>query len=139
MKMSGVLAGVLVLGGVAVSGQAAAACTGNAMNQTQLSSTFSNNTVCAQRGSDRWQEYHQGTGSGNLIDWKMGPTHAVDPTKQVGTWSITGNGNGARLAYNYGSGGSYSYQVFDNGNGTYSFCNGAEMVVTRRANQGACP
>ena len=135
MKISGVMAGVLLLGGVGLAGQAAAACSGTALDVTQLSAKFSGNTVCAQRAGDRWQEYHQGTGSGDLIDWKMGPGHAVDPSKQVGTWSATSSG----LAYNYGSGGNYTYQVFDNNNGTYSFCNGAEMLVTVRSGQGACP
>lgn len=135
MKIRGVMVGVLLLGGVGLAGQAAAACAGTALDQTQLSNTFSNNTVCAQRGTDRWQEYHQGTGSGALIDWKKGPSDAVDPSKQVGTWSATSSG----LAYNYGSGGNYTYQVFDNNNGTYSFCSGAEMVVRVRSGQGACP
>ena len=135
MKISGVMTGVLLLGGVGLAGQAAAACSGTALDVTQLSAKFSGNTVCAQRAGDRWQEYHQGTGSGDLIDWKMGPGHAVDPSKQVGTWSATNTG----MAYDYGSGGQYTYQVFDNNDGTYSFCNGAEMAVTVRSGQGACP
>ncbi len=136
MKISSVVAGMLVLVGVVVSGQAAAGCSGTALDETQLNTTFSNNTVCAMRGADRWQEYHRV--GGDLIDFKMGPSHAVDPSKKVGTWSVTGSGTAARLAYDYGSGGSYTYQVFDN-NGTYSFCNGSEMVVTVRSGQGACP
>ena len=139
MKISNVIAGVLVLGGAVVAGPAAAACSGTALNETELSSKFSNNTVCAQRAPDRWQEFHQGTVGGALIDFKEGPSHAVDPSKQVGTWSVTGSGTNARLAYDYGSGGNYSYRVFDNNNGTYSFCNGAEMVVTVRSGQVACP
>jgi len=133
MKITSVMVGVLLLGGLGLAGQAAAVCSGSALDQTQLSTAFSGNTVCAQRAGDRWQEYHQVGGA--LIDSKMGPGHAVDPSKQVGTWSATSSG----LAYNYGSGGNYTYQVFDNNNGTYSFCNGAEMVVTVRSGQGACP
>ena len=133
MKITSVMVGVLLLGGLGLAGQAAAVCSGTALDAAQLSAAFSGNTVCAQRAGDRWQEYHQVGGA--LIDWKMGPGHAVDPSKQVGTWSATSSG----LAYNYGSGGNYTYQVFDNNNGTYSFCNGAEMLVTVRSGQGACP
>ena len=133
MKITSVMVGVLLLGGLGLAGQAAAVCSGSALDQTQLSTAFSGKTVCAQRAGDRWQEYHQVGGA--LIDWKMGPGHAVDPSKQVGTWSAMSSG----LAYNYGSGGNYTYQVFDNNNGTYSFCNGAEMLVTVRSGQGACP
>ena len=139
MKISGVMTGVLLLGGVGLAGQAAAVCSGTALDAAQLSAAFSGNTVCAQRAGDRWQEYHQGTGSGDLIDWKMGPGHGVDPSKQVGSWSVKLENANARLAYDYGSGGQYTYQVFDNNDGTYSFCNGAEMAVTVRSGQGACP
>ena len=53
MKISGVMAGVLLLGGVGLAGQAAAACSGTALDVTQLSAKFSGNTVCAQRAGDR--------------------------------------------------------------------------------------
>ncbi|MBP6726165.1 MAG: hypothetical protein KA132_02970 [Thauera sp.] len=134
MKISGVMTGVLLLGGVGLAGQAAAVCSGTALDAAQLSAAFSGNTVCAQRAGDRWQEYHQVGGA--LIDWKMGPGHGVDPSKHVGTWSATNTG----MAYDYGSGGRYTYQVFDNSNANYSFCkDGAEMAVTVRSGQGACP
>ena len=136
MHKLSILAGAFALAGAALPGHADAACTGNAMNHTQLNNVFVGNTVCAVRGTDRWQEFHRSDGA--LFDYKLGLTHPVDPTKQVGSWSITGTGNNARMEYNYGSGGTYSYQVFDAG-GAYSFCNGNEVHdATVRAGQVSC-
>jgi hypothetical protein len=77
-------------------------------------------TVCVARGAERWQEYH--AAGGDLIDYKRGPNHPVDPTKKVGTWSITGaqmldprsarpaRGEGPVLVHTYGST-SYGFAV----------------------------
>jgi hypothetical protein len=94
---------------VAFSGTAWAQCApGTRLNQTQLSSTFSGNTLCAQRGSDRWQEQHR-TG-GELWDYKLGADHQMDPTKKVGTWEISGTGANAVLVHTYGAT-SFSWEV----------------------------
>lgn len=124
--------------GVVGSGQALAACPANStMNHTELNSTFPGNTVCAVRGSNRWQEFHQADGA--LVDWKKGPADPVDPTKQVGSWSVNGTGANARMVYNYGSGGTYTYRVVSNGGGLYSFCNGDEVHdATVRPGQQSC-
>jgi hypothetical protein len=45
-------------------------------------------TFCVARGNERWQEFH--AESGELIDYKLGPGHPVDPTKTVGSWTVTG-------------------------------------------------
>jgi hypothetical protein len=111
-----------------ISGQATAApCDGpSRVTGAALSTLISGNTVCATRGADRWQEQHR-TG-GQLWDYKKGPTDPVDPTTQVGTWSISGN----NVTYSYMGEGpvpSYTYSV--HGSGTYSFCtrvNGSEIV-----------
>lgn len=136
MKTTQSIAILLALGSLTLSGQVIAACTGPSMNHTQLTNKFEGNTVCATRGNDSWQEYHQAGGA--LIDWKRGPNHKVDPSKQVGTWSIHGTGSNARLRYNYGSAGTFSYRVYDNGGGSYSFCDGGELPVTVRSGQVAC-
>lgn len=94
--------------------------TGNA-----LQTLINGNTVCATRGTERWQEQHR-AGS-QLWDYKRGPSDKVDPTKQVGTWVIAAN----NVTYSYTGGPSFTYSVHDNGNGTYSFCNapgGTEIV-----------
>ncbi|MFO1325810.1 MAG: hypothetical protein U1F56_00510 [Rubrivivax sp.] len=61
---------------------------------------ITNARVCASRGTDRWQEWHQS--GGPLFDWKLGPGHAMDPRKQVGTWTSS-NGANATVTHTYGS------------------------------------
>lgn len=125
MKICKLVLPLFALAGL--SGQVLAGCpagNGGYLNQTQLQTTFASKTVCAARGSDRWQEFHEGATSGALIDYKLGPDHKVDPSKKVGDWRIEGNGNAARLVHDYGSGGVYSYRVFGNGGNSYSLCNG---------------
>jgi hypothetical protein len=114
-------------------GNAYAACTGNTrLNAQQLGTTFVGKTVCATLGNDKWQEEHRGSGTtGELWDYKRGPGHAVDPTARVGTWTIVGTGNSAVMQHSYTGGGSYQYQVFNNGNGTYDFC-GPTVVPNAR-------
>lgn len=123
--------GVFVLAGLA--GQAMADCSGPSLNQVQLQNTLSGMTVCATRGDEQWQEQHQGSSGGALVDYKKGPSDPVDPSKEVGSWNISGTGTNAVVTYNYGSGGTYSYAVHDNEDGTYSFCGdstGEEIVAT---------
>ena len=75
-----------------------------------LRTLLTNKTVCAVRPpGERWQEFHSGS-SGPLIDYKLGPGHPVDPTKQVGTWSAS-NGVNADVTYNYGPGATYTFIV----------------------------
>ena len=84
-------------------------------------------TVCGTAGGDQWQEFHSGAtaNGGPLIDWKLGPGHPVDPTTQVGTWSIADVDTANTIAiYNYGSGGTYGYAVCLNG-ATVNFCGSA--------------
>ena len=104
-------------------GNTYAACSGNTrMNATQLG-IFVGKTVCATLGSDKWQEEHRGSGiTGQLWDFKLGAGHAVDPTEQVGTWTIVGTGNNAVMRHSYTGGNSYDYAVYNNGNSTYDFC-----------------
>ena len=131
------LANTVLLGCLALSGHAMAACTGTAINQTALTAALSGNTVCAARTPDRWQEFHQ-TG-GVLIDYKRGPADKIDPSEPVGTWSITGNGSNATVVYNYGAGGTFSYSVRSNGGASYSFCGVQNFEVTVLNGQVACP
>lgn len=106
-----------------------------------LSDLLSGNTVCVG-SSGNWlaQEYHSGAAAGPLIDWKRGAGHPVDPTKQVGSWSISGTGAATVVNYTYGST-TYSNAVWNHGDGTYSFCNnqGVETVGRIKTGQGACP
>lgn len=103
-----------------------------------LATLLSGNTVCGVRGGDRWQEEHH---PGNVLkDYKKGPTDKIDPTTQVGTWSIGGTGANTMVTYNYGTGGTYQYTVWDNGNGSYSFCGTGGLDVTLTPGTGTgCP
>lgn len=83
---------------------------------TELQNLLTGRTVCAQLGNDRWQERH--VSGGALRDYKLGPNHPIDPTKQVGTWSTTGSGANTVVTYSYTGGRSHSFVVCRPGNGT---------------------
>lgn len=109
MKANHIVAVGLIMSAWTTTVWAQAPCAaGQRLNQTALSSTFPGNTLCAQRGGDKWQEQHR-TGA-QLWDYKLGPTSTVDPTKQVGTWSIQGTGSNAVLRHTYGAT-SYDWAV----------------------------
>ena len=114
----------------AASGSALAVCSGSALNASQLTTLLSGNTVCGVAGTDRWQEEHRT--NGDLWDFKKGAGDAVDPEEKVGTWSvISGAGHDAGLVnYAYLGGGKYSYVVYDNGGGAYSFCGPSTVEAT---------
>jgi hypothetical protein len=77
---------------------------------------------------------------GVLIDYKRGPADAVDPTKQVGNWSVTGrDGRSVFVTYDYGGGKIYTYAVWNNGDGTHSFCSANPEIKARiKSGGGAC-
>lgn len=97
-------------------------------------STLGGKTVCVG-SAPTWQaqEFHQV--GGTLIDYKRGSGHPIDPTKTIGTWSVSGN----QIAYSYTSGGSYTFDVYEK-NGAYSFCTsgGSAAEATIRDSQGPC-
>jgi hypothetical protein len=101
-----VVASVAVIGAL-LAGQANAQVSCPTGEQvTNLNSFLVNRTACAALpGGDKWQERHA-AGSA-LIDYKLGSSHPVDPTKQVGTWSATAT----TVTYDYGAGGTYTYIV----------------------------
>lgn len=132
IKIAAILA-VLVSGGALA--QSCPCTNANRVTGAALDTLVSGKTVCASFGGERWQEFHQGTGS--LIDYKLGPGHAVDPSTSVGSWSRSGN----TLVYNYGSGGLFSYEVCTaTPGGPYAFCGVRSIVnVTILNGQSACP
>jgi hypothetical protein len=98
-------------------------------------------TICAARGTDRWQEFH--ASNGDLIDYKLGPespTNKVDPTKKVGVWSAS-NGASATVTHTYGNT-NYEWAVCRVGTGlTYtlvSLTGGAVSGATILAGQVPC-
>ena len=136
---SSLLAVVISLGSVGLAGQAAAACASPAstlLSHSALLSLVTGRTVCVPNGTEwQWQEQHNASGA--LSDYKRGPGHAVDPSETVGSWSVSNKGGNATIEHNYGSGGTFTYSVWDNNNGTYSFCSGApEIVATVKTGPG---
>lgn len=132
------LAAAAVFASFGLVHSAMAACTGSSLNQTQLSTLLTGNTVCAVRLTDRWQEQH--VSGGNLIDYKRGPGHPVDPSESVGRWSILGSGANATVVYNYGGGGTFTFRVFAVAGNSYSFCDGAiELPATILNGAVPCP
>jgi hypothetical protein len=132
-----IVTSIVLLAGI--SGEVMAACTSPAIQVTgaTLTTLISGNTVCATQGADKWQEQHR-TG-GALWDYKKGPSDPVDPTKQVGSWSI----NADTVTYAYTGGPSYTYSVYNDG-GTYSFCTapaGSVVVsgATFQTGSASCP
>lgn len=110
---------------VGIAGESMADCSSNTkVTGSQLNTLIIGNTVCATRGADKWQEQHRAGGA--LWDYKKGPTDKVDPTKQVGTWSIAAN----NVTYSYTGGSSYTYSVHGPAGGPYSFCSGGAEVVS---------
>lgn len=124
-------------------GNAVAACGGSYMNGNAVSGLLSGKTVCSPAGcsgaSCQWQEQHKS--GGVLADYKKGAGDPIDPTKDVGTWSVatTGPSNG-RVTYTYTAGGSYTYDVKDNG-ASYSFCgpNGEFTFTVKTGVTAGCP
>lgn len=119
---------------------AEAACTSTSQitDASALRTLLAGKTLCATRGTDRWQEFHQAGGA--LIDYKKGQTDPVDPTKQVGTWTVTGNGSGTQVRYSYGQGANYTYKVHTIvQDASYSLCSSTEdLVVSMRVGLGPC-
>ena len=141
---------VAVMAGSLVSGQAFAACTnGSRLSDTAISQLLGGNTVCVPKvtiATMTWQELHVGTltsTSGALTDYKRGPPpgETVDPSKTVGTWTVSANGGGnkATVTHAYTGGGSYTYSVHSIGGAIYEFCNGATVIEARvKTGGGAC-
>ncbi len=139
------LAWVAASGLVAGHASAQGACPGGSTRITgpALQTLISGNTVCAasSTNADTWQEFHQGAGSGALIDWKRGMGHATDPTATVGTWAA-GNDANAVLTHTYGAA-SYSWLVCQQGmtpNYVLASTGSAGNItgVTVKSGQGAC-
>ena len=130
---------------VGLSGEAAAQQCNQGQSLNGLSVLLQGKTVCAALAADRWQEYH--ATSLALIDSKRGPGHSVDPTEQVGTWSIVTTGPVSnpreQVRHSYTGGTSYQYRVCQVG-ATYTFQQvspGSSTITgaTIQPGQGPCP
>ena len=129
--------GILLVTGFSGGVFAAPNCASNSrVNGNTLTTLVSGHTVCATRGTDKWQEQHRS--GAQLWDYKKGASDPVDPSKQVGTWSIGSNS----VTYSYTGGPSYTYSIHEEGGGTYSFCSSGSVVVsgaTFKQGNSSCP
>jgi hypothetical protein len=112
----------LALSGVAQA-QSGCPCDASAtlISGAALPALLGNKMVCGNVGGEQWQEWHNGSSSGPVVDYKRGPGHSVDPSTTVGTYAVSGN----TVTYTYGSQ-SYTYAVCLGNTGRYVFC-GAEF------------
>lgn len=119
-----VLFGVLLVIGYAQGATAACGDGGTRINNNDVAGLLRGKTIChGPVGNRNWQEYHNPNGT--LTDYKLGPGHPVDPSEDVGSWGTENRGTSQNrdvvAIYDYGSGGKYSYRIYNQG-GTYDFC-----------------
>ena len=88
---------------------------------TALTNLLSNKMVCGSSGSEAWQEWHNGSSSGVVWDYKLGPNHPVDPSTSVGTYVVNPDNT---VSYTYGSN-SFKYAVCSTARSIYTFCGSA--------------
>lgn len=140
MKSEVVAAGVcLLLATLSQSSIAACALPSVRVNtKAALTTLLEGNTACVgSRPTFDAQELHQAGGS--LVDYKRGPSDPVDKSQRVGTWGLTGVDGRTFVTYDYGSGQVYTYSVWNNGDGTHSFCSAKpEIKVRIKTGGGAC-
>lgn len=137
---------VAMMAGSLVSMEAFAACTTpTRLTAAAISALLGGNTVCVPTTTIptmTWQELHQGTSGGALIDYKRGPGPGPDPSATVGTWTVTGTGTGnSTVTHTYTGGNTYTYSVHGTGvvGSNHSFCAGATEIVARvKLGGGAC-
>ena len=134
-------AGIVLSSLSSVAGAACAAPSVRVNTRVAMIPLLTGNTVCVPavtRPTMEAQELHRADGA--LIDFKRGPTHPVDPSKQVGTWAVTGtDGRGIFVTHRYSGGQAYTYAVWRNVDGTHSFCSANPEVKARiKTGGGAC-
>lgn len=97
------------------------------------------NTACVPTSAAVYDAQEEHRAGGELWDYKRGPTSTGDPTAKIGSWSVS-SGRGALVTYDYGGGTVYTYSVWDNLDGTYSFCRpgSAEVVARIKSGRGPC-
>lgn len=84
-----------------------------------LTDAITGNSIDADSpgGGENWKEIHCGTSPGELQKIGVSPTDPVDPQVPVGSWGIVGAVGEETVNYDYGTGGSYTWRVYQNGTG----------------------
>lgn len=132
-------AGVLTLGlSHSVLAQQPCACGGTLILKPGV--LLSGKTVCAKKGGERWQEYHDP--QGKLIDWHHGPKDKSDPSAPVGSW----RSDASSITYDYGPNAVYKWSLCrvsanPGQTPTYNFCKSDDSVTgaTLLNGQVGCP
>ena len=134
---------------VNVAGPAVAACafvSGDPsyveMTQGAIEGLLGGSEACYPTAGPPWtnQEFHTGgitSPTGNIIDYKLGPSSPTDPTTQIGSYSIStisGRGSHGQIVYTYTGNppSTFTYTVWGpNPAGYYDFCNGLTPVTVK--------
>ncbi|NOS89603.1 MAG: hypothetical protein HOP34_13880 [Methylococcaceae bacterium] len=121
------------------TGLALADCVNNRVAvSNNLRTLLRGNTICVSNGQGGWESQEEHATSGEIIDYKKGPTDPVDPRKKLGTWSTTA-GNDATVTYNYTAFGptvTAVYRVYltagvrGAAGSTYDFCEGGVVKAS---------
>lgn len=91
------------------------------LTAAELVTLLSGKMVCAESGSEKWQEWHN-SATGEVTDYKRGPADAVDPSEMVGSYAVNVDDT---VSYTYG-GATYKYAVCPQGaSALYAFCGAA--------------
>ena len=109
------------------------------LTASQIQALLTTNYACGSSGTEKWDEILIGGASGDVNDYKKGPSDPVDPSAKVGIYTINANDT---ITYNYGSGGTYTYSIVTAGAtagspGTYSFVGPSTWTISVQAS--ACP
>lgn len=122
------------------SGAGATQVSDNGSNLT-LTNTITGSTVCIAK-SGGWESQEQHRTGGQLWDYKLGSSSTVDPTKQIGTWAVAGNGAQSIVTYTYGAQ-VFPYKVCRVGTtASYGFCptaGGSTIMATLKPSISNCP
>lgn len=111
---------------------------------TAVATLLGGKAVCASIGTNLatqvWQELHAGTtpAGGQLTDLKGNSITNTAAHELVGTWSASGNGANTRVTYNYGTGGTYTYEVCQQGAAVH-FCGATNVTNATIITSGSCP
>lgn len=125
----------LLLSAAATAPVLAQGCTGTPLTVAQINALVTGNTVCGRPGpgypgsaSDRFQEAH--VGGGDLVDYKLGAGHPVDPREKVGTWEARAGASRddpSTIVHRYSPTVGFTWVMFGPvtntpGSSVYSFC-----------------
>lgn len=140
LKLVAALMGVVVV--VPVQ---AATCPGGTQLDPALLAGY---TVCTANGAGGWQEQEYHASDGKLWDYKRGISDKVDPTRDMGSWTVNARQPASKqtVTYRYTDkpGGAVTwttpeYELYSNGSQAYSLCGSTgSRDVTLRLGQVAC-